>query len=360
MKKLLFPLLLALSLLFTACTLPELPNDFFTTTTTGGGGGGGSGEQPTGPVYDDDATSYGFYYDQLSGNAKAVYRAIYKNARATSDIAFALQQAITITTPAGTENMDTVHAAAISSAVKSLIQPAMDALAYDHPDISWIAYGGDDGSSFSISAKNSTDADGNKIAEINALTFQMKFKAPLASADDITAFEAAMNAAVHAITDTVDAAAPRHEQLQLLQQALSTLVAYDKSGERAHEAAGALLDGRAVCDGYAKSFKILCDAMNIPCVIVAGTATQQDSVEPHAWNYVQLENGAYYAVDVTWNDDGEIALTDYFLVGANTLPSTGGNPFSASHTPDGKFSAGEYTPFSFPALSEEAYALPQE
>ena len=65
----------------------------------------------------------------------------------------------------------------------------------------------------------------------------------------------------------------------------------------------------------------------IPCVIVAGTAKQNGSEEPHAWNYVQMEDGLYYAVDLTWNDDGELASTDYFLVGAETVPAPGRAPF---------------------------------
>ncbi len=52
-----------------------------------------------------------------------------------------------------------------------------------------------------------------------------------------------------------------------------------------------------VCDGYAKAFKVLCDKMNIPCVLVDG---ESDGM-PHMWNYVQLD-GEWYAVDVTRND----------------------------------------------------------
>lgn len=360
MKKLFLPLLLALALLLSACSLPVLPDGFFTTTTTGGGGDGGG--QPSGPVYDDDNKSYGFYYDQLSPNEKAIYRAIYKGSREAADIPFALFQKITVVTQSDPETdpetADAEHATAISNAIKRIIQPAMDALAYDHPEIAWLAYGGEDGSSFAISLKSSVNEDGAKVAEIDSLTFQIKLKAPLQTKDDIVALEASINDAVTAITETVNPDAPRHEQLKALQEALSALVVYDKSGDRAHEAVGALLDGRAVCDGYAKSFKILCDAMGIPCVIVAGTATQQDSVEPHAWNYVQMEDGAYYAIDVTWNDDGEIASTDFFLVGADTVPAPGRKPFSFSHTPDGKFSLGDYPPFLFPTLSQQAYPIP--
>lgn len=70
------------------------------------------------------------------------------------------------------------------------------------------------------------------------------------------------------------------------------------------------LDGRIgnngpVCEAYARALKVLCDRMDIPCVLVDGGARSYaaDSAEPHMWNYVYLEDeGKWYAVDVTWND----------------------------------------------------------
>jgi hypothetical protein len=335
-------------ILFSGCALPALPS-LTTTTATGGGGQ----ERPSGPVYDEDTTSYGFYYDQLSDNEKAIYRAIYKNARTATEISFALKTPLVVTTPA--TDGDEAHTAAISAAVKRIIQPAMDALAYDHPEIAWMAYGGLEGSSFSISVKSEA-RDGNKISEVGALTFMMKFKDGITK-DTVADFEAEMNAAIAQITDTLtEIADDRYACLIAIQNALAERVSYDKTGERAHEAAGALLDGLAVCDGYAKAFKLLCDKMGIPCVIVAGTAKQNGSEEPHAWNYVQMEDGLYYAVDLTWNDDGELASTDYFLVGAETVPAAGRAPFIESHLADGKFSAGDYPPFTFPVLAASRYS----
>ena len=65
---------------------------------------------------------------------------------------------------------------------------------------------------------------------------------------------------------------------------------------------GTLIEKSCVCEGYAEAFKYLLDALDIPCVIVSGTATNsQGETENHAWNYVQL-NGIWYAVDCTWDD----------------------------------------------------------
>lgn len=70
---------------------------------------------------------------------------------------------------------------------------------------------------------------------------------------------------------------------------------------------GALLKNKAVCDGYAKAFKLLCDKVEIPCILIHGEADNGaiDSGNGHAWNIVKL--GKKHAhVDVTWDSTGSI------------------------------------------------------
>ena len=59
-----------------------------------------------------------------------------------------------------------------------------------------------------------------------------------------------------------------------------------------------------VCEGYSKAFKIFCDRMDIPCMLVVGYAKNSinDNGESHMWNEVKMKDGKWYAVDVTWND----------------------------------------------------------
>ena len=64
-----------------------------------------------------------------------------------------------------------------------------------------------------------------------------------------------------------------------------------------HTMQGALLQGKAVCDGYAKSYMYLLNSVGIPTQFITGLA---DNV-PHAWNLVKLIDG-YYHVDLTWAD----------------------------------------------------------
>jgi len=65
---------------------------------------------------------------------------------------------------------------------------------------------------------------------------------------------------------------------------------------------GPLLDGVAVCEGFAKAFKYLCDAVNLPCLVAEGRASAPNVVEQvaHAWNIVNLAGSSYH-VDAAWD-----------------------------------------------------------
>ena len=113
----------------------------------------------------------------------------------------------------------------------------------------------------------------------------------------------------------------------------NTIVSGGGNGpEMAHECMSALKGSIGtegpVCEGYARAFKILCDRVGIPCVLVDGNArsSNADKGGAHMWNYVQID-GAWYVVDVTWNDptggnDGAVSgyeRESWLLVGAETV-----------------------------------------
>lgn len=77
-----------------------------------------------------------------------------------------------------------------------------------------------------------------------------------------------------------------------------------------NDAYGALVDGSAVCEGYARAFQLLCNKADIDCVMVSGTVDNTN----HAWNCVKI-GGEWYQIDVTWNDtdgDKDYLQNDYF------------------------------------------------
>ncbi len=72
----------------------------------------------------------------------------------------------------------------------------------------------------------------------------------------------------------------------------------------AHSIVGAFLDKKAVCEGIAKAFKLLCNKYALKCIVVLGKADPNGRFGDdtyHAWNLVKVGNGSYH-VDVTWDN----------------------------------------------------------
>lgn len=93
-------------------------------------------------------------------------------------------------------------------------------------------------------------------------------------------------------------------------------VRYDKLKKPySHEIIGPLGQGVGVCEGIAKSVKILCDALGLWCVIAISEANPEVGIKyRHAWNILKLE-GQYVHLDATFDNslshDGVIRY-DYF------------------------------------------------
>lgn len=93
-------------------------------------------------------------------------------------------------------------------------------------------------------------------------------------------------------------------------------VRYDKLKKPySHEIIGPLGQGVGVCEGIAKTVKILCDALGIWCMIAISDANPEKKIKyRHAWNIVRMD-GKYYHLDVTFDNslghDGIIRY-DYF------------------------------------------------
>ncbi len=75
----------------------------------------------------------------------------------------------------------------------------------------------------------------------------------------------------------------------------------------AFTAYGALVEGSAVCEGYAKAMKLLLNSAGIHCITVTGTLSNQG----HMWNMVKV-GGKWYNVDVT-SDDGTAGLYHHYF-----------------------------------------------
>lgn len=94
----------------------------------------------------------------------------------------------------------------------------------------------------------------------------------------------------------------------------------DRSLKYVSEADGAIVYGKALCEGYSKTFMYLAQSLGIECVCVVGTANNGTTTAEHMWNMVKLEN-AWYHVDVTWDDPlpSPQLNHDYFLISDRTI-----------------------------------------
>lgn len=96
---------------------------------------------------------------------------------------------------------------------------------------------------------------------------------------------------------------------------LYNVVYSEIKGIRAHNVIGVIEDKMAVCEGIAKTYKFLCDLMEIPCIYIAGTLDG----EPHGWNLIWIGKEPAF-VDVT-NDtytDGTVNRK-HFLRSSNEM-----------------------------------------
>lgn len=175
---------------------------------------------------------------------------------------------------------------------------------------------------------------------------------------------ATVEAAVEALADQARAASDtRYGQLQYVNEQLCKYNDYNSAAASANGSAGyghsypwtplAALDQlqtendansslKPVCEGYARAFKMVSDRLGIHCVLVSGVGNGED----HMWNYVYMEDGVWYAVDVTWNDSTR--TNDYFLVGQDVM--------ARDHSPNDRFMGeGQSASFVYPTLSQDSY-----
>lgn len=107
------------------------------------------------------------------------------------------------------------------------------------------------------------------------------------------------------------------EKVQYVHDFICQNVHYDKLKKPySHEIIGPLGQGVGVCEGIAKSVKILLDALGVWCIIAISEANPEKGIKyRHAWNVVKV-NGQYYHLDATFDNTlgnqgkGDIRLVD--------------------------------------------------
>ena len=201
---------------------------------------------------------------------------------------------------------------------------------YEHPEIFWTA--------LNVNALVTKDENGNVVAytlyifnlydnaeinskkaeiddKVNAITNQMSAYSDLRKVYEIHDYICDNVTYDHSIDgksmpfSTIDPNTDFDDYVLDQSKVIRNNVRYYES----HSIYGALINGTAVCEGYAKLAKLLFNKSGIESGIITS--------ETHGWNYVKV-NGNYYELDTTWDDYADKNTTSpykYFNITNNEI-----------------------------------------
>ncbi len=297
----------------------------------------------SGDVNYDNVVVDNYFYDQLEEPSKIIYRALEANKENMKSGTYQINLGNTFT--------DILSSANGESLLGDYYQSAVETFIYDNPDVFYL-----DVNKMYLNIETTTKRNDvsynvfiNSGNQANYLDEAYNSEAQINQA--IAQLESVRNQII------AQAQGSAYNQIKYVHDYIVDNTSYDStiSNPDIYNIYGTLIRKSSVCEGYAKSFKYLMDALDIPCVIVIGEATNSSGEsESHAWNYVMLNN-IWYAIDTTWDDPVVIgggrpsssAKTRYFLRGANT--------FNADHFPNGQFTQSGKT-YEYPVLSQIDYS----
>ncbi len=173
----------------------------------------------------------------------------------------------------------------ISTTNEEAMDLVFDYVTIDHPELFYI-----DGYRYT----NYTI--GNEIARIG---FSGNY---LYSEDEIKDRQLRINEAVNECLSGAPSSTDEYYVIKYVYEYIINTTEYDLNAEDNQNICSVFLNGRSVCNGYAKAAQYLLNRLGIECSLVIGTVnTKKLNNAVHAWNIVRC-NGAYYYFDVTWGD----------------------------------------------------------
>ena len=290
-----------------------------------------------------DSSTDGFisYYDQLDDNEKAVYDALQNFDANVLTVTVTLPYPIYISVGSSLKDTETY----LYGVVDGFLDDAFYVLQLSDPLA--ICTWGDSKLTYDHDYLTSGDTIGYTTVEITA-------HIDPAYADDVDTTDVnELQKKIDAVNDALDSfttsGTTRDKVGSINKYVLDTAIydpnaGTDKESPYAHDIYGVLVasDHYAVCNGYSKTILALCEKYDIDCIMIYGYAVP--SMEAHAWNYIKMDNGSWYALDSTWND---AASNAYFLVGIDT--------FMAEHQAGLQPSTGATLALDYPVLADTKY-----
>lgn len=170
-----------------------------------------------------------------------------------------------------------------------------------------------------------------------ALNFQYSYYTTLAQEQEVTR---RVNAAIDSFrfaSTTSD-----YQKVRTIYEYLLSRMTYDyahqgdESYTLQYSAYGALVNGTAVCQGYANILYRMLRECGVPCRLITGTGVSSAGRGSHAWNIVRL-GGRWYDMDSTWDDayqDAGLSARPYFLRGSSS--------FDGAHIRDENYTASTF------------------
>ena len=292
--------------------------------------------------YTNTNSSGNFYYEQLSDAAKTIYNGLQDNKQNIQSGDYSIEYGNTFYELLSKENGDTI--------LGDDFQSAVEAFTHDNSDLFFLNVQGLYlniqtnkrvlGTTYNVSIKPQegrkyyTDGFESKEQVLNAINKLETYKNYIKS---------------QATNNT-------YNNIKMIHDFIINNTEYDQNYENKnrYNVYGALVEKKCVCEGYARAFKYLADAIGIENILMQGTATNsQMQVENHAWNAVKIAN-SWYLIDVTWDDP--------IIIGNGYLPKNthykyflkGTNSFYKDHKLETQITRNGKT-YKYPEISETDY-----
>jgi len=233
-------------------------------------------------------------------------------------------------------------AAAFSAAVFGACKPGVDSLLFDMPEIFWLNPAG-----LSIGVEKVTYTYSNRTKKytfkISSLKFTPALEPEIGTLDKAMEYKEKLETAVEEFAPTEGT---MYDKIKTIHDSIAKFTYYDESAGLMSSAIGSLVKPGVVCEGYSEGFKLICDYLGIPCVLVFGNYDASANVA-HMWNYIKMDDNKWYAVDLTWDDldgDGGEVKYAYFLKGSRS--------FFTNHTEEPDYLG---TIFTYPEIASDNY-----